>query len=216
MISARPPQTRIVRQSADAACHARRRYSDGISDSIECEIKRNELDRFDLVAFDPYCQRSLNDIHRYNQCAVAIARDQNSFNTFQSAATNANALSNLQERMRCPRHLRVDPQADGIDLLIGKRKRFALHADDLQHTVGARYAKPIFIGWSEAGKNVAAEKWQLDNLFTVTPAVSFLYQRQITINSLLGQTFSNHLFVPRPSVNRIPIRIVVCHDGCRA
>jgi len=58
------------------------------------------LGRLDVIALNAHTQGSLNGIERYDQGALAAARDQNAFDTGQGAAANPYPLADFQKGVR--------------------------------------------------------------------------------------------------------------------
>src|SRR5579863_405117 len=135
--------------------------------------ERKTLQGFDVISFDANRQRPLNGIDGQDQGTVPVAGNQNTFHAVQGAASNAHALTNLEERMGGPGQLFFDEGPHSVDLLLRNRSALSPNPHKVQHAINLEHTQALFAGRRHAYKHIATEQWEFNRFLAIAPATYF-------------------------------------------
>src|SRR5438874_9847079 len=100
------------------------------------------------------------------------------------------------------------------DLLIGHWHCLAANTHNACYTNSFQHCDPV--SQRKIAKEVTAEQRDLDNLYTVLPGAALTPQRQQLFDALCSKLVTDHLLMPRPRLNGIPVRVLwfLYEHGC--
>jgi hypothetical protein len=169
------------------------------SDAIHC------LEWLNLVPVDTNRQGLLYWLDRNNQTTAIIAGDQNSFDTIEAPAADADSLPDFEERITGAGDV-LEQAMNVLDLCIRDRGSFALDSHKADHAIHSEHSYAFLRGWNYANKCVSRKQRKLHCFPSVAPTMYVRDQRQKCVYAASRKLRRDHLLVPATSLNGVPVR----------
>ena len=124
-------------------------------------------------------------------------------------------------RTRCPVLMKgckahgifpADRRSEVLDLYIGDRSPLPLITHEAEYAWSPQYLQPLLCRLRDANEGIATKQWGFHLAPPVAPLVDLLEKREKREDSLYLKLLGNPFFLPRPSMDCVPVRFFRSRD----
>jgi hypothetical protein len=131
---------------------------------------------------------------------------EDSLDSVEGSPANAHSLSRAYEGMHGAWNLSPDRRSEVLDLYIGDRSPLPLITHEAEYAWSPQYLQPLLCRLRDANEGIATKQWGFHLAPPVAPLADLLEKREKREDSLYLKLLGNPLFMPRPSMDCIPVR----------
>jgi hypothetical protein len=180
----------------------------GLALSCNETKEAEQLSQLDFISFDSNGDRPPEQFHRYDQALVRALTHEDSFDAVKRSSANAHAPALTDERIWKTRNVLAYRCPETLDLFVRNRSPLSFTSDETQHTWGSQHLQPLFDYLGHADECIATKQGDFHLPPSVTPPVDLVEKGKERAHTFLFKLRSYPLFVPRHSVNCVPVQFI--------